>query len=305
MDRPTPPAGSPRPSRSRARGAIAFAACIATSLAGAPALAQSSGWSPPPYPTFPHSTSFASIKLWILGDTDLALDHVIMLNTEAVYAFVDDGPPTGGGTVSRVVREEAINGALAQRLGGRSATAEVTFDCDHAETTVSAVTLYPGNSLGGGPGQPTPATRWLDANPGLDLTDLSQAACSAAYQRPFKASVRSAALRGPASAPRPTLPRPIPNEPVPAEPSEPQVPRPGHVWAQVGAFGSAALADDHWRKLKDHYPTDTDGLTLRDETVARDGKTLHRALAGPFETRATAEAFCMRVRNGGGDCLVR
>ena len=247
---------------------------------------------PPPFPPYPRSTSFAAIKLWIVGNTNLDSRQVVLTSAEAVFAFEPGGgpDPASGGDMRREVREEVLNPSLASRLGGRSASASVTFDCSHAETTVNSVMVYPGASLGGGAGRIIPASQWLAANTSLDLVDLAQAACGDSMVNPEDAApAKPADLRGPVTAPAHTPARRATQGP----------------WMQIGAFGSTALADQRWRSIRARWPSETEDLIERTETVAHGKGALQRALIGPFPNRQAAEALCERLKAAGGDCLVR
>ncbi len=327
----------PRPNRSCAARVLACVLAVGLALP-ATAFAQDQGedqgaspssgaasWTPPAFPAYPRSPTFSAIRLWLLGDTDVGLGKVVLLNTEAVYAFDDpDVTAPSGGVVSRVVRQEVISADLAKRMGARSAAVRMDFDCAHAETTVNTVTLYPGNNLGGGDGQTETAARWMAANPGVDLTELSAAACEADYRRPFAASLRTAgdrhapspaahsagaravALRGPAE-PTSAAAEPAGDSAPPPSPLLAPAPHPhtGTIWVQVGAFASDVLAQSRWDAIKAKAPADTEGLSLRDEPVAHGAGTLWRALVGPFADRHEAAGFCMRLRAQGVDCLIR
>ena len=271
---------------------------------------------PPPFPPFPRSTSFGDIKLWVAGDTNLDQDKVALTTGDAVFAFVDDKSAVAGETtVDRQVREEVINGDLAASLGGRSATALISFDCGHAETTVDQVMVYPGNNLGGGDPKRVTAAHWLAANTSLDLTDLAQVACSQRASARRGAGVRTArtaqaaALRGPADAAEPDTARLDTDASAPAgAAAEPpaRLPVDAHaVWVQIGAFASSAIAEDKWRQLQAKQGDMTAGLSLRTETAPHGTATLHRALIGPFATRAQARDVCVRLKAHGESCIVR
>lgn len=264
-----------------------FLVVLALGAAPASGFAQtdSNATFPPIFPPFPTSANFRDIKLWIAGNTTLDLDQVVLTSGEAVFAFTDVASPAqAGGLKRRQLREEVISPGLAESLGGRSATATLEFDCAHAETTVDAVILYPGNSLSGGAAKMIPAARWLSANTSLDLTDLAQAECGKSFQSPYDTPhAAEPALRGPASAAWTGA----------------------DVWAQIGAFATIAIADQKWRAIQRRWPAETEALSERTETVAHGAVVLRRTLVGPFEGRAAAQAFCERLRAQGDDCLIR
>jgi hypothetical protein len=250
---------------------------------------ETSGF-PPAFPRFPTTTRFSDIKLWLAGNTDLTNGQVILTSAEAVFAFTDQASPPGAdGTRHRTVREEVINEGLANRLGGRSASADLAFDCAHDETTVDQVMLYPGNNLGGGAPKQIPAAHWLGANTSLDLTDLAQAACGKSMDRPYGGGRLASAPLTPPSAG---------STPSPAAPSD-------GVWVQIGAFATTEIADRKWLTIQQRWPEGAQDLSERTETIQHGGKTLRRALVGPFASRTLAKAFCDHLRTRGSDCLVR
>lgn len=77
----------------------------------------------------------------------------------------------------------------------------------------------------------------------------------------------------------------------------------GKFVVQLGAFASAAVSKDAWRRLAPRY-----GLTAFDPANARAtvrGATYIRLSVGGFTTRAEAVGVCVRIRSAGGSCFVR
>ena len=236
------------------------------------------GAHPTPYPAFAEARTFAELRRWLAVETSLAPARLVLLSADSGFAF--EGPPqTRGAIVSRRLRQEVLNPDLATRLKGRSALVQLEFDCAHSETTVGAVTLYPGNSLLGGPGQSVSARDWMAANSGLILSDLAPVAC--------------AAPSGPAEKPADATALPL------------AAPAAGGHWAQIGAFAGPAVAEAQWRALQSRRPAETAGLSLRTEAVEHNGRTLNRALVGPFEDAARVQAFCETLKAHGELCLAR
>jgi hypothetical protein len=252
-----------------------------------------------PFPAFPKVTTFAALRQWLSHSTDLSPSRVTLLSAEAAFSFTDPPPaPRRDGTIRRVMREEVLDPDLAGTLGGRSARLALEFDCQPAQTTVSDVWLYPGNSLSGGPGQLIPGGRWMSANAHLDLSDLAQAACGPRYlQAPGSetAATASPALPPPAAAPT-TAPAPLSRAVRPTGPA---------AWAQIGAFASTAIVQAKWAALRRSLPAETAGLTEKSETVSHGTATLQRVLVGPFAHHSQAEAFCATLQARGDACLVR
>lgn len=236
------------------------------------------GVHPGPFPAFAEARTFAELRRWLARETSLAPARLVLLSADSGFAF-DGAPRTQGQVVSRRLRQEVLSPDLAARLKGRSALVQLDFDCAHGETTVGAVTLYPGNSLLGGPGQLVSARDWMAANSGLILSDLAPVACAA------------------------------PGAPTQSQPPASTLPVAGSAtgehWAQIGAYADAAVAETQWRALQTRRPAETAGLSLRTEAVERNGRTLSRALVGPFEDAVRARAFCEALKARGELCLAR
>jgi hypothetical protein len=250
----------------------------------------------PAFPPFPHGAAKPELGRWLVSQTDLPPSAVVLAGSGYVFAFVAPDPPGGSdGLVWKRVREEAVSVTLASRLGGRSATATIAFDCQRNQATANAVTVYPGNNLRG-EGRSVPAADWLVANPGLYLMDLAKAACEPGHHPLFEAPLGPTA---PDAGPSPTVNEP-PARTVPAR--TPALESGPEHWVQVGAFADADAAKLRWKAIQRMLPTQTGGRTLRVEPAG--AKTLMRALAGPFKGVA-AQAFCTALKAHGGNCLVR
>jgi hypothetical protein len=260
----------------------------------------------PPFPSFPTTPGSAATGRWLASQTDIPLGSVVLVRPGYVFSFVaPDLPARPGGLVWKTVREEVTSQAMAARLNGRSATATIAFDCARNQATASNVVIYAGNSLMGAEGRPTPAASWLAANPGLYLMDLARAACDPGYKRPFGLRPILTQAGGPGTVSVVTDAEPPAPSPAPSRPLNPRPMAPGSGakhWVQVGAYASAAAAEQRWRDIQRMLPDQTAGRTLKTEPIS--GKVLVRALAGPF-AGATAVQFCAALRAQGGDCLVR
>ncbi len=254
-------------------------------------------WAAPALPVFPRSTGLSETGRWLASQTDLPLSAVVLVGPGYVFAFETPDPAVqAGGLVWKDVREEVTSQAMANRLNGRSATASLAFDCGRNQATASNVLVYAGNSRKGEPARSMPAAEWLTANPGLYLMDLAQAACSDAFTRPFAALGGSVRVSETAAAPPA-------NAPAPRQVARGEI-GPDH-WVQVGAFANVGVADARWRAIQKLIPAQSAGRSVRTEPVGRGGKTLVRALVGPFHGPAAARDFCAALKARGGDCMVR
>ena len=248
----------------------------------------------PSLPPFPASETTPQIGRWLATQTDLPPASVVLVGPGYVFAYVAPDPAgEPGGLVWKEVREEVTDLAMANRLSGRSATATLAFDCARDSATASNVVVYAGNSLKGEPARSMPASDWLVANPGLYLMDLARAACHPGFRGPF-AEAANYASSAPAAPPSPT----------PAmRGSVAQARGPEH-WVQVGAFVNAAAANRRWREIQRLLPAQTADRAIRLEAAGHGGKSLLRALAGPYHG-TDAQGFCAALKFRGGDCLVR
>jgi hypothetical protein len=236
------------------------------------------------FPPYPQGFNTIMLGRWLTTQTDVPLASVVLTGPGYVFSFVPPDPSVPGDKrVWKHVREEVTGDVLAEALGGRSATATVAFDCRRGEASASSVVIFAGNNLQGDLGHAVPAAQWMAANPGAYLMELSHAACDPAFRRPFAGPPAPA----PAQAPKPRA----------------AVAGAANRWVQVGAFGDAASANQHWRSIQQTLPSLVVAQTVRLEPV-HPGGGLVRALVGPFAD-ADAHAFCDALKTrGDGDCLV-
>lgn len=75
----------------------------------------------------------------------------------------------------------------------------------------------------------------------------------------------------------------------------------GGAWQiQLGAFSEKARAETQWKALSAKTPA----LAAYSHSTEAAG-TLTRLLAGPFPTRAAADALCQNIKADGGACIVK
>ena len=264
-----------------------------TALIGAvAALAAADGavQAAPAFPAFPRSAGVVAVGRWVSEQTDLPPASVVLVGPGNVFSFQSPDPPADPrGLVWKRVREEVTSPRLQSRLNGRSATAEIGFDCRQNQATATNVMVFAGNSLQGQPGRAVPAADWLTANPGLYLMDLARAACDPGFRRPFAKPPTSTLVATPSAE---------------AERAPTRAEAGAEHWVQVGAFANAAAANARWRSIQRMLPGESAGRAVRIEPVGHGGKALVRALVGPFRG-AAAQGFCTALKARGGDCLVR
>jgi Flp pilus assembly protein TadD len=77
----------------------------------------------------------------------------------------------------------------------------------------------------------------------------------------------------------------------------------GKFVVQLGAFQTAAISRDAWRRLSSRYSLGSYDPANASATVR--GASYIRLSVGGFVTRAEAIGVCVRIRNAGGSCFVR
>jgi len=263
----------------------------------------------PAFPPYPPNQSQAAIQGWIAAETDLQPSQVVIIAGGAVYAMpASPDNHDDGGVSTRMVREEVVDAALAARLGGRSSTAMVSFDCAHKQYAIRSAVVFPGNNLSGGAARPILGGAWLSAAT-VYLFDLAGAVCAAdqpaaaapAPQTTPEPTPQPVPAPPPSQAPAVPAPAPTPPEPTPAA-SAPAAPEPtsGPAWVQAGAFASPKLAEARWNAVRGHLPI---GASHRLEPAPNGALT--RLLIGPFPSDAEAAEACRRLKGAGVACFVR
>jgi len=84
--------------------------------------------------------------------------------------------------------------------------------------------------------------------------------------------------------------------PAPAAPG-------GRAVVQIGAFSSEAIASQEWSAAVSR--AGGEGRGKRVEKIEREGATLYRTTVTGFPDRASATAFCERLKAAGKSCFVR
>jgi hypothetical protein len=74
---------------------------------------------------------------------------------------------------------------------------------------------------------------------------------------------------------------------------------------QIGAFSTAAQADQAWSAAASIAPGAMAGKGKRVAPMTHDGATLYRTFITGFASRDAAQALCDRLRAGGRSCFVR
>jgi hypothetical protein len=94
----------------------------------------------------------------------------------------------------------------------------------------------------------------------------------------------------------------------PASPKPATAPAPvavGPASAQIGAYSSEALAAKGWSDIASAFSGDMSGKGKHFEPVTKDGKTLYRAAVTGFASKASAQAFCAKLKAAGHACIVK
>ena len=108
-----------------------------------------------------------------------------------------------------------------------------------------------------------------------------------------------------APTPPPAKVATAPVAPIPKTAPPPAKAASGSFLVQIGAFSSASLADKGWNDAAALAPGAAAGKGKKVETVESGGKTLYRTSVTGFSDRASAQAFCDRLKAAGKSCFVR
>ncbi len=101
--------------------------------------------------------------------------------------------------------------------------------------------------------------------------------------------------------------KPLPaRSPAPARAREVSfaMPTSGRFVVQVGAYDSAAVAEDAWNRMSNRIGALRTVMPAT-ATIMRGNATFHRLSVSGFATRTTAVSFCESLRARGGQCFVR
>ena len=90
-----------------------------------------------------------------------------------------------------------------------------------------------------------------------------------------------------------------------AEPVKPEAKATGANYVQIGAVSSQALADKAWSDAAAIAPGAAAGKGKNVEKVDVNGKTLYRVQVTGFGDRASATAFCDKLKAAGKACFVK
>jgi len=80
---------------------------------------------------------------------------------------------------------------------------------------------------------------------------------------------------------------------------------PGPAEVQIGAFSSAAQADQGWSAAAGIAPGAMAGMGKKVVPVTVDGRTLYRTFVTGFASHDAAQALCARLKSAGRTCFVR
>ncbi|MGZ6020410.1 MAG: SPOR domain-containing protein [Phenylobacterium sp.] len=161
------------------------------------------------------------------------------------------------------------------------------------------------------PAQPAPTLRpSIPSQPPAAAAPAPAAKVEAPAPKPAPAPVKVEK----ASAPPAAKPAPAKTEAKPeakaAKPEAKAAPTPtakvaGAAFVQIGAVSSQALADKAWSDAAAIAPGAAAGKGKNIEKVDVNGKTLFRVQVTGFADRATATAFCDKLKAAGKACFVK
>jgi hypothetical protein len=274
------------------------------------------------FPPFPTAKGQAAAIQWLLAETNLPLDKVTAVSDSAVFALVE-GPspaPAGGGLLRVRLREEVLNAATAKVVGGRSALMIMHLDCKPRRLRLEALEVYQGSNLQGTLKR-QPGGDWMAPPADSYLSDVMAAGCDPGYRYPFVPIARTAAAPSPAAAAPPATPpaaaaalrpslgatppaRSAPPPPTPT-PTPPVPAMAGAYQAQVGAFATAALANEELARLSAAFKAQFAGRAGRVEPTAAQPPRMFRALVDGFASLGDVKAFCAALKASGKPCMAR
>ncbi|HLZ77290.1 SPOR domain-containing protein [Phenylobacterium sp.] len=163
-------------------------------------------------------------------------------------------------------------------------------------------------SAAGTPAQPAPTLRpSIPAQPPAAATPAPAAKVEPPAPKPAPKADK---------APAPAPAKPAPAKAEPAKPAkaeakpEPKAVTPapakaGAAFVQIGAVSSTALADKAWTDAAAIAPGLAAGKGKNVEKVDVNGKTLYRVQVTGFGDRASATAFCDKLKAAGKACFVK
>lgn len=220
---------------------------------------------------------------WIGGgrgpDTVAAIDEVPLIQApEGPYKVRPENP--GGLDVDA----DSLTHSVAE---GRDPGGELALDVI-PEEPVPVITTPPVRSA------PVP-------EPGTAVT-AQKAPAEKAQPKPAEAppAKETPKLEAQKPAPKPEpkqeTPKPEPAKPAPAQAAS-------NVTVQLGAFNSAASADQVWSKLSGRVGA-LGGLRRSVQPVETGGRTLYRLRAGGIASEAQAASVCAAVQAAGEQCVI-
>jgi cell division protein FtsN len=131
----------------------------------------------------------------------------------------------------------------------------------------------------------------------------STAAPSHAVAPPHPANVAPAKpAPAPAATEAASAAKPKPPEPTPTPAASSGG---GKAMVQIGAFSSAALAQQGWTDTAHLLPGQMAGKSRGVEETSKGGKTFYRAYVGGFASKAEAADFCAALKAKAKPCFVK
>lgn len=226
---------------------------------------------------------------WIGGgrgpDTVVAIDEVPLIQApEGPYKVRPENP--GGLDVDA----DSLTHSVAE---GRDPGGELALDVI-PEEPVPVITTPPVRSAP----VPEPGTAVAAAAPPpAQKAPAEKVLPKPAEAPPVKETPKPEAQKpAPKPEPKQETPKPEPVKPAPAQAA-------GNVTVQLGAFNSAASADQVWSKLSGRVGA-LGGLRKSVQPVETGGRTLYRLRAGGIASEAQAASVCAAVQAAGEQCVI-
>lgn len=169
---------------------------------------------------FPRADDQAALISWLDTRTNIAAATVVTVTPQLVVALVGKtAPATPGGPVRLTLREEVIDAAYVDTVGGRSSLMSMEIQCEERRVRMDERRLYAGANLGGSAQATEPSSAWVKIPQGSIMDDVARAVCDTDFAWPLQSAQVTPQVTTPtvlaAASPPPPLPQPA-MEPPPA-----------------------------------------------------------------------------------------
>jgi hypothetical protein len=212
---------------------------------------------------------------------------------------------SASGEVSGVVLNiEVTEDAAADLYGYRSMNSVADIDCRSGRDRVRSARAFERRNQSGASNTRRTSGEWVLPTPGAYMSDVIEKVCSRAGLRPssptIATAVPTAVSTAPLAAPNPTVSRMA----SPSAPA-PDLARTGGGATRFRAQLASSSSEGAAREILEQARTKVlPPLTGDVETAEVHGKKVYRSVVEGFGSEAEAQAFCVRMKQARGDCIV-